>query len=120
MLNVLVLAFRELTLKKGDIVYIHKEVDKNWLEGEHHGGLGIFPANYVEVSPVASRGLAGRVGGFAETYRLHSPLTNQGPSLELAAPSHLASFLRCKTVSLGQGPSLSLIHALRKCLLNEG
>uniref|UniRef100_A0A8D1BGW5 Vinexin n=1 Tax=Sus scrofa TaxID=9823 RepID=A0A8D1BGW5_PIG len=39
---------KELTLKKGDIVYIHKEVDKNWLEGEHHGGLGIFPANYVE------------------------------------------------------------------------
>lgn len=50
MLNVLALAFRELTLKKGDIVYIHKEVDKNWLEGEHHGRLGIFPANYVEVS----------------------------------------------------------------------
>lgn len=46
----LALACRELTLKKGDIVYIHKEVDKNWLEGEHHGRLGIFPANYVEVS----------------------------------------------------------------------
>uniref|UniRef100_A0A452SJA5 Sorbin and SH3 domain containing 3 n=1 Tax=Ursus americanus TaxID=9643 RepID=A0A452SJA5_URSAM len=42
---------KELTLKKGDIVYIHKEVDKNWLEGEHHGRLGIFPANYVEVLP---------------------------------------------------------------------
>lgn len=44
------LPYRELTLQKGDIVYIHKEVDKNWLEGEHHGRLGIFPANYVEVS----------------------------------------------------------------------
>ncbi|KAM8764590.1 vinexin isoform 3-T3 [Rhynchonycteris naso] len=42
---------KELTLKKGDIVYIHKEVDKNWLEGEHHGRLGIFPTNYVEVLP---------------------------------------------------------------------
>lgn len=31
----LLLAFRELTLRS-DIVYIHKEVDKNWLEGEHH------------------------------------------------------------------------------------
>uniref|UniRef100_A0A667H0I4 Sorbin and SH3 domain containing 3 n=1 Tax=Lynx canadensis TaxID=61383 RepID=A0A667H0I4_LYNCA len=50
LLDVLTLACRELTLKKGDIVYIHKEVDKNWLEGEHHGRLGIFPANYVEVS----------------------------------------------------------------------
>ncbi|KAB0396379.1 hypothetical protein E2I00_016954, partial [Balaenoptera physalus] len=42
---------KELTLRKGDIVYIHKEVDRNWLEGEHHGRLGIFPANYVEVLP---------------------------------------------------------------------
>ncbi|KAM5264116.1 vinexin [Ctenodactylus gundi] len=42
---------KELTLQKGDIVYIHKEVDRNWLEGEHHGRLGIFPANYVEVLP---------------------------------------------------------------------
>lgn len=51
---------RELTLQKGDIVYIHKEVDKNWLEGEHHGRLGIFPANYVEVR---RRGGPGRLGG---------------------------------------------------------
>ncbi|XP_017587875.1 PREDICTED: vinexin [Corvus brachyrhynchos] len=42
---------KELTLHKGDIVYIHKEVDRNWLEGEHHGRVGIFPSNYVEVSP---------------------------------------------------------------------
>ncbi|XP_053434527.1 vinexin isoform X1 [Nycticebus coucang] len=42
---------KELTLQKGDIVYIHKEVDRNWLEGEHHGRLGIFPANYVELLP---------------------------------------------------------------------
>ncbi|XP_038602909.1 vinexin isoform X2 [Tachyglossus aculeatus] len=42
---------KELTLQKGDIVYIHKEVDKNWLEGEHHGRVGIFPTNYVQVLP---------------------------------------------------------------------
>ncbi|NXD88098.1 VINEX protein, partial [Halcyon senegalensis] len=42
---------KELTLQKGDIVYIHKEVDRNWLEGEHHGRLGIFPSNYVEILP---------------------------------------------------------------------
>ncbi|KFM12194.1 Vinexin, partial [Aptenodytes forsteri] len=35
---------KELTLQKGDIVYIHKEVDRNWLEGEHHGRVGIFPS----------------------------------------------------------------------------
>uniref|UniRef100_A0A672U6V2 SH3 domain-containing protein n=1 Tax=Strigops habroptila TaxID=2489341 RepID=A0A672U6V2_STRHB len=44
-------ARRELTLQKGDIVYIHKEVDRNWLEGEHHGRVGIFPSNYVEILP---------------------------------------------------------------------
>ncbi|KAJ7427080.1 hypothetical protein WISP_09762 [Willisornis vidua] len=37
--------------QKGDIVYIHKEVDRNWLEGEHHGRVGIFPSNYVEILP---------------------------------------------------------------------
>ncbi|XP_067399779.1 vinexin isoform X2 [Emydura macquarii macquarii] len=42
---------KELTLQKGDIVYLHKEVDRNWLEGEHHGRVGIFPSNYVEVLP---------------------------------------------------------------------
>lgn len=66
-MDVLALACRELTLKKGDIVYIHKEVDKNWLEGEHHGRLGIFPANYVEVSRGTNGSPAGRVRGLAET-----------------------------------------------------
>ncbi|NWJ01246.1 VINEX protein, partial [Crypturellus undulatus] len=42
---------RELALRKGDIVYIHKEVDRNWLAGEHHGRVGIFPSSYVEVLP---------------------------------------------------------------------
>ncbi|KAM6395531.1 LOW QUALITY PROTEIN: vinexin [Rhynochetos jubatus] len=42
---------KELTLQKGDIVYIHKAVDRNWLEGEHHGRVGIFPASYVEILP---------------------------------------------------------------------
>ncbi|XP_062452906.1 vinexin isoform X2 [Rhea pennata] len=42
---------KELPLRRGDIVYIHKEVDRNWLEGEHHGRVGIFPSNYVEVLP---------------------------------------------------------------------
>ncbi|XP_030057883.1 vinexin [Microcaecilia unicolor] len=42
---------KELTLQKGDIVYIHKQVDRNWFEGEHHGRVGIFPINYVEILP---------------------------------------------------------------------
>ncbi|XP_062452905.1 vinexin isoform X1 [Rhea pennata] len=30
---------------------VAQEVDRNWLEGEHHGRVGIFPSNYVEVLP---------------------------------------------------------------------
>uniref|UniRef100_A0A4W5NA10 Sorbin and SH3 domain containing 3 n=1 Tax=Hucho hucho TaxID=62062 RepID=A0A4W5NA10_9TELE len=42
---------RELSLQKGDIVYIHRQVDANWFEGEHHGRAGIFPTTYVEIVP---------------------------------------------------------------------
>lgn len=41
--------FRELPFQKGDIVYIIRQVDQNWYEGEHHGRVGIFPRSYVEV-----------------------------------------------------------------------
>ncbi|CAJ1068460.1 vinexin isoform X4 [Xyrichtys novacula] len=40
---------KELMLQKGDIVYIHRQVDANWFEGEHHGRAGIFPTTYVEI-----------------------------------------------------------------------
>ncbi|CAE1256924.1 SORBS1 [Acanthosepion pharaonis] len=40
---------KELSLRKGDIVYLHRQLDKNWFEGERHGRVGIFPVNYVEV-----------------------------------------------------------------------
>ncbi|XP_046726729.1 vinexin isoform X2 [Silurus meridionalis] len=42
---------KELTLQKGDVVYIHRQVDGNWYEGEHHGRAGIFPTSYVEIIP---------------------------------------------------------------------
>ncbi|XP_076587898.1 vinexin isoform X4 [Chaetodon auriga] len=42
---------KELMLQKGDIVYIHRQVDANWYEGEHHGRAGIFPTSYVEILP---------------------------------------------------------------------
>ncbi|XP_061181925.1 uncharacterized protein LOC133190361 isoform X2 [Saccostrea echinata] len=40
---------RELSFKKGDILYLLRQVDRNWFEGEHYGRKGIFPSNYVEV-----------------------------------------------------------------------
>nr|XP_046206656.1 vinexin isoform X1 [Oncorhynchus gorbuscha]XP_046206657.1 vinexin isoform X1 [Oncorhynchus gorbuscha] len=42
---------KELSLQKGDIVYILRQVDANWFEGEHHGRAGIFPTTYVEIVP---------------------------------------------------------------------
>ncbi|KAM6442471.1 sorbin and SH3 domain-containing protein 1 isoform 6-T6 [Liasis olivaceus] len=42
---------KELPLQKGDIVYIYKQVDQNWYEGEHHGRVGIFPQSYIELLP---------------------------------------------------------------------
>ncbi|XP_042313273.1 sorbin and SH3 domain-containing protein 1 isoform X10 [Sceloporus undulatus] len=42
---------KELPLQKGDIVYICKQIDQNWYEGEHHGRVGIFPQSYVELLP---------------------------------------------------------------------
>ncbi|XP_046884715.1 sorbin and SH3 domain-containing protein 1 isoform X2 [Hypomesus transpacificus] len=42
---------KELPFQKGDIVYIYKQVDQNWYEGEHHGRVGIFPRSYVELLP---------------------------------------------------------------------
>ncbi|EPY88740.1 sorbin and SH3 domain-containing protein 1 isoform 3 [Camelus ferus] len=39
---------KELPLQKGDIVYICKQIDQNWYEGEHHGRVGIFPRTYIE------------------------------------------------------------------------
>ncbi|CAI5774126.1 and SH3 domain-containing 1 isoform X28 [Podarcis lilfordi] len=42
---------KELPLKKGDVVYIYKQIDQNWFEGEHHGRVGIFPQSYIELLP---------------------------------------------------------------------
>lgn len=121
--DVLALACRELTLKKGDIVYIHKEVDKNWLEGEHHGRLGIFPANYVEVSR-SQQEPRGAV-------RCADPLSIHGFSPELATTSHRFSKTRnCELQGRGHVSASFIILAptawpstlpvLRKYLLNEG
>ncbi|XP_053438802.1 sorbin and SH3 domain-containing protein 1 isoform X40 [Nycticebus coucang] len=46
---------KELPLQKGDIVYIYKQIDQNWYEGEHHGRVGIFPRTYIELLPPAEK-----------------------------------------------------------------
>nr|XP_054605874.1 sorbin and SH3 domain-containing protein 1 isoform X1 [Nothobranchius furzeri] len=44
-------SLKELPFQKGDIVYIIRQIDQNWYEGEHHGRVGIFPRSYVELLP---------------------------------------------------------------------
>jgi len=41
---------RELPLRKGDIVYLLRQIDRNWFKGERHGTVGMFPVSYVEVN----------------------------------------------------------------------
>ncbi|KAJ8335905.1 hypothetical protein SKAU_G00392470 [Synaphobranchus kaupii] len=42
---------KELSIKKGEVLNIIRQVDKNWYEGELRGRVGIFPIAYVEKLP---------------------------------------------------------------------
>ncbi|XP_051774395.1 sorbin and SH3 domain-containing protein 1 isoform X4 [Ctenopharyngodon idella] len=46
---------KELTFKKGETVYITRQIDNNWYEGEYRGHVGIFPISYVEKIPPSER-----------------------------------------------------------------
>lgn len=46
---IIIFRCRELSFKKGDTLYLLRQIDQNWYEGEHHGRVGIFPANYIKV-----------------------------------------------------------------------
>lgn len=45
---------RELTFRRGDIIFVRRQVDKNWYEGEYNAMIGLFPFNYVEVIDLGS------------------------------------------------------------------
>ncbi|KAH1005871.1 hypothetical protein HUJ04_006779 [Dendroctonus ponderosae] len=42
---------RELTFRKGELIYVRRQIDKNWYEGELNAMVGLFPVNYVEIVP---------------------------------------------------------------------
>lgn len=95
---------RELTLQKGDIVYIHKEVDRNWLEGEHHGRVGIFPSNYVEVSPGDGEGRPG-LGSRVLT------VTHVSPPPQILPPTEVPKPIKAPTIQvLEYGEALALYN----------
>lgn len=39
----------ELTFKEGEVIFLRKRAGSQWLEGEHDGNVGLFPASFVEV-----------------------------------------------------------------------
>ncbi|XP_048590225.1 sorbin and SH3 domain-containing protein 1 homolog isoform X2 [Nematostella vectensis] len=43
---------KELSFKKGDYIIVKRQIDRNWIEGEVNGRIGIFPTNYVELRPI--------------------------------------------------------------------
>ena len=49
-----------MSFKKGDLVYIRRQVDDNWYEGERNAMIGIFPVTYVEIIPNESVGSLSR------------------------------------------------------------
>lgn len=36
-------------MQRGDIVYLTRQMDQNWFEGECNGKVGTFPVSYVKV-----------------------------------------------------------------------
>ncbi|XP_017087101.2 vinexin isoform X19 [Drosophila bipectinata] len=40
---------KELSFRKGDTIYIRRQIDPNWYEGEHNAMIGLLPVSYVEV-----------------------------------------------------------------------
>jgi len=50
---------RELSFRRGDIIFVRRQIDKNWFEGEHNAMIGLFPFNYVEVTvPIQNSGFS--------------------------------------------------------------
>lgn len=40
---------KELTIKRGDIIFIRKIIDNNWFEVDYNGATGLVPQNYIEI-----------------------------------------------------------------------
>ena len=67
--------YRELSFKKGDLVYIRRQVDDNWYEGERNAMIGIFPVTYVEIVPNESVGSLSRKSTLARGSSSEPPQT---------------------------------------------
>lgn len=70
-------------------MYLIRQIDKNWLEGERHGRVGIFPMNYVEVmtSIEAAKMAAMQAEGQGQTRYNFTAHTSVELSLRKVQPS---------------------------------
>lgn len=81
MLN-FVICFRELSFRKGDLLYIRRKVDQNWYEGEHNAAVGIFPGSYV-------------------SFEFYLQLINNINNFSKHIVSHSSKLLSCAPLRLG-------------------
>lgn len=68
---------RELTFRRGDIIFVRRQVDKNWYEGEYNAMIGLFPFNYVEVIVLSRDSIPDKIEArrrCARSEKLHSCL----------------------------------------------
>lgn len=40
---------KELSIKRGDIIFVRKVIDSNWYEADYNGEIGLIPQNYIEI-----------------------------------------------------------------------
>lgn len=82
---------RELSFKQGEIVFISKEDDGGWWEGEANGNFGFFPTNYVKKimslkkdAPLPQQPLTNMTAPMAEESLVAEPVAE--PTLVEAEP----------------------------------
>lgn len=77
---------RELSFKKGDIIYIRRQIDKNWYEGEHNAMYGLLPVQYVDVSRTFRPSINHTLMFDVSQFRLFQMMAQDQSQLPLESP----------------------------------
>ncbi len=86
---------RELGFKKGDVIYVKRQIDANWYEGERNAMIGIFPVTYVEIIPeneIGTLGSTWRSRGGTGTTTPRAGSAASGPILNVQEGQAKAKF----------------------------
>nr|CDJ94506.1 Src homology-3 domain containing protein [Haemonchus contortus] len=74
---------KELSLNRGDVVRIRRDVDANWLEGERNGQSGLFPRSYVQLDDEFDRSRCKAKAIYPFTARRATELSLKMASLQI-------------------------------------